>query len=273
MAVEPVEALQAESAAVRWLAIEKLRGVKDKSGQPETFSTLVSALADEHPFVRWQAGLALVSHTKGRQKLVEILQNASATSSPEASLMCSAAADALGISRSSVGSTPLIEALRTGDALLRQSAAEALANRKDPKAVPHLTRAMQDPDPWVRRAAAYALGHLNNQESVRMLIAGLRDQAVIVRRSAAYALGALRAEMAMPQLKISLTDKDPLTRRNAAWALGRIGLREAVPNLTQLLNDPVLDGTVATVASQAIEAITKPRWLQILLGIRGYFQH
>jgi HEAT repeat protein len=100
-----------------------------------------------------------------------------------------------------------------------------------------------------------------------VLAEGLKDKAVIVRRSAAYALGALRAEAARSALKVSLTDSDPQVRRAAAWALGRIGWQEATADLTRLLDDPALNGSVAAAASEAIAAISKPRWRQIVAGL------
>ncbi len=264
-------ALQAESAAERWQAIEKLNRSKSKLVDTDTLSELLKALADEHPFVRWQAGVVLAGLAEGSQKLSETLKHAP-TASFEVDATHIAAADALAHSESPTACSALIKALGSNNARLRQSAAEALAHQKNPDAIPHLVKVTKDADPWVRRAATYALGHLGNPETAQILISGLHDRSVIVRRSATYALGALRAEVAIPQLKVSLTDKDPLTRRNAAWALGRIGLEEAVPALKKLLDDPALDGTVAATAKQAIQAITKPRWLQILLGIFGRVQ-
>ncbi len=262
-------ALQAESAAVRWRAIERLNQTGHaKPTDPATLSLLANALADEHPFVRWQAGLTLVRSRSGWQKLIEVLKNNAAASTD---LMRSAALDALAIEKSPEINAALIEALRTGDTLLRQSAAEALARQGNLEAVPALMAALKDAEPWVRRAAAYALGHIGDQSAVGILVERLADKAVIVRRSAAYALGALRAVVAMPQLKISLTDQDPQVRRNAAWALGRIGQHEVVPELRGLLDDPALDGAVATTARQAIDVLTKPRWLQIIWGLRRRF--
>jgi HEAT repeat protein len=260
---------QAQSAAERWRAIEKLNSTRNKPVDAKTLSTLLGALADEHPFVRWQAGLVLAGKAEGSQKLVETLNSEPLS---ETNLAHIAAADALANSETTTAHSALINALGSNNVRLRQSAAEALAKQKNPDAVPHLIKATSDPDLWVRRAAAYALGHLGTPDTAHVLITCLRDQSLIVRRSAAYALGALRAEAAVPQLKTSLGDQDPLTRRNAAWALGRIGLQGAVPELTQLLDDPALDGTVAAAAQQAIRAITQPRWLQTLLGLFGRFQ-
>ncbi len=270
---ELAEALQAESAAVRWQAIEKLNKTTGlKSAGSTTLSILVKALADEHPFVRWQAGLALAGQKAGWQKLVEVLKSNSApTAAANTDIMRSAAIDALAAEKSPEINAILIKSLRSGDPLLRQSAAEGLARRGNLEAVPSLTTALYDADPWVRRAAAYALGHVGDQSTVGVLIGRLTDKAVIVRRSAVYALGALRAVVAVPKLKISLADQDPQVRRNAAWALGRIGQPEAVPELRPLLDDTALGGTVAATTRQAINAITKPRWLQAILDLRGRF--
>ncbi len=265
-------ALQSQSAADRWQAIEKLNNGKSKFVGADTISALLKALADEHPFVRWQAGLALAGRVDGSQKLVETLKNTSTATSSEISLMQVAAVDALAASESFTAHNVLIGVLRSNDACLRQSAAEALAKQKNSEAIPHLIKAIKDVDPWVRRAAAYALGHLGRKETAQILITCLQDEAVIVRRSAVYALGALRAEAAVSPLKICLADKDPLIRRNAAWALGRIGLREAIPELNKLLNDLALDGTIAATASQSIKTITRPQWLQKLWGISKRFR-
>jgi HEAT repeat protein len=268
MRTELAAALQAESAARRWQAIERLQTHAPKSSDETTLPVLVEALGDEHPFVRWQAGLALAGRRVGWQKLIDILRNKTATAGHEEKTirMRSAAVDALATSASPDIEAVLIEVLRTGDALMRQSAAEALARQGKSEAVPALSEALQDDNPWVRRAAAYALGHIGDQRAVGVLIDKLADETVIVRRSATYALGALRATAAIFRLKVSLTDQDPQVRRNAAWALGRIGRPEAIPDLTCLLDDTALDGTIAVTAQQAINTLNKPRWRQLLLG-------
>ncbi|MCB0163243.1 MAG: HEAT repeat domain-containing protein [Anaerolineae bacterium] len=266
---ELVAALQAKSAAIRWQAIEHLNRAEHLWLTDETLSLLINALADQHPFVRWQAGLALMRHTEGAQTLTDLLNNSSAKNSAQGKRGYSAAIDALGSSQQPNTYPSVLEMLGADDALLRQSAAEALAHLKTPAAVPALITALSDADPWVRRAAAYALGHIGDPQAIPALTTGLKDQHVIVRRSAAYALGALRAASALPQLKISLTDQDPVTRRNAVWAIGRLGLPETIPALTQLLNDPNTSQEIKATAGQAIETITKPHWLQVMLGIKN----
>lgn len=273
---ELAAALQAETAAERWRALVQFNYAASlKTTDPAILASLTQALADEHAFVRWQAGLALVEQAGGRQKLVELLRNYPAPSPESTSAaaelkterMCATAIDVLAEKKSAEAQAYLVKSLSSGDARLRQSAAEALSKQGLVEAVPQLIAALKDSDPWVRRAAAIGLGHLHDTRAATNLAACLKDKAVIVRRSAAYALGALRAEMSLPALKISLTDPDPQVRRNAAWALGRIGRSEVVAALTPLLDDNSLNGAVATAASEAIATLTQSRWQQWVVGL------
>ncbi len=257
-------ALQSHSAAVRWQALEKLN--KNKYQTVDT-GLLLKGLGDEHPFVRWQAGLALTKQSNGNKTLIDTLNGGN-----HSPIMEVAAVDALGQNPMLEAYAALVAALQNPNDLLRQSAVEALAKHKNPEAAPHLVNALKDPTPWVRRAAAYALGYLDTTESKQALIIALRDPSVLVRRSAAYALGVLRAEIALPQLKILLNDKDSLVQRNTAWALGRIGSPEAVPNLKALLNNLQLDKNMTITVNRAIQTITKPRWVQMLFKFTGRFQ-
>jgi HEAT repeat protein len=258
-------ALQENWPAARWQALAKFNQTGNgKSSDPNTLSALTQALADEHAFVRWQAGLALATQADGRRKLTELLQSYTspsfATESEQSKLarMCASAIDALAERKSTETKNYLLNSLVAPEPELRQSAAEALARQGDKAALPHLLAALKDDHLWVRRAAALGLGHLGDVSAAPALIACLRDEAVFVRRSAAYALGALRAEAAVAPLRISLTDRDPQVRRNAAWALGRMAHIEAVDDLNRLLADP--DDMVATSAQEAIAAISKPIW-------------
>lgn len=278
---ELAAALRAESAAERWQALAQFNNaVALKTADPATLTRLTQALADEHAFVRWQAGLALAGQVGGRQKLAELLKNYPAPlpeftpmgAELKTDRMCATAIDALAEKKSAEAKEYLTKSLASGDALLRQSAAEALSRQGQAEAVPQLIAALKDNNPWVRRAAAIGLGHLHDARAVAGLVDCLKDQALIVRRSAAYALGALRAEAALPALKISLTDPDPQVRRNAAWALGRIGRPEAAADLTRLLDDPGLNGAVAATANEAIAALAKPRWQQLVAGLGQRFQ-
>jgi HEAT repeat protein len=273
--IELAAALQSELAAMRWQALVRFNQDASKSADPATLSMLTGALADGHPFVRWQAGMALASEASGRQKLVELVKNYPALP-PEftpvraefkTDLMYAAAIDALVDQKSVEAQAYLAKPLAQGDPMVRQSAAEVLGRQGQTEAMPHLLAALKDSDPWVRRAAILGLGHLGDARAAGELIGCLKDRAVVVRRSASYVLGALRAAAALPALEISLTDADPQVRRNAAWALGRIGQAEAVAALTRLLDDPELEGEVAAAAKEAIAALSKPGWQKLVLGL------
>lgn len=273
--IELAAALQSELSAMRWQALFRFNQDASKAADPATLSLLTSALADGHPFVRWQAGMALASEVGGRQKLVELVKNYPAPP-PEFTLvsvefqtdmMCAAAIDALVDKKSAEAQAYLTKPLAQGSILLRQSAAEALGRQGQAEAMPHLLAALKDSDPWVRRAAVLGLGHLGAGSAAGELVGCLRDRAVIVRRSASYVLGALRAAAALPALKIALTDADPQVRRNAAWALGRIGRPEAVSALTPLLDDLELEGEVAAAAKEAIAVLNKPGWQRLVTGL------
>jgi hypothetical protein len=274
--IELAAALQSEQVAMRWQALVRFNRDTSKPVDPATLSMLTSALADGHPFVRWQAGIALASEASGCQKLVELVKNypepppefTPVRTEFKTDVMYAAAIDALvDKKRLAEAQAYLAKPLAQGDPLVRQSAAEALGRQGQAEVMPHLLAALKDSDPWVRRAAILGLGHLGDARAAGELIDCLRDRAVVVRRSATYVLGALRATVALPALKISLTDADPQVRRNAAWALGRLGQVEAVTALTGLLDDSELEGEVAAAAKEAITALSKPGWQKFVRGL------
>jgi len=256
-----IELLQMEQPAVRWQAAMQLRGAAQQQ-QSQSLSALTQALADDHPFVRWRAGLALAQ--ANQPAALAALRLALSTGSPEGQ---AAAADALG-GVHKVDPLPLLEALNSPHACVRQSAAEALAHQRSWHIGAGLVERLADESAWVRRAAATALGHIGDRQAVAPLIECLSDSSALVRRSAAYALGAMRARQAAPALSAALDDPDPAVRRNAAWALGRLAVRSALPGLESLLDDPALDGEVAEQAARAIRAIQRWGW-QWLLYVVG----
>lgn len=277
---ELAAALQSELAPMRWQALVRFNQETFQPGDPAILSVLAAALADSHPFVRWQAGAALASAAGGRQKLVEVVKSYPAPPSEftpieaefKTDRLCAAAIDALMNQKPAEAHTYLTKPLSEGDTLLRQSAAEALGKQGRAEALPHLLTALKDSEPWVRRAAILGLGHLGAVDAAGDVIGCLKDRAVIVRRSAAYVLGALRAAAALPALKISLTDADLQVQRNAAWALGRIGRPEAVSALTRLLEDSKLDEDVVAAAKEAMAVLNKPGWQKLVTGLGQRFQ-
>jgi len=253
MAEDVVRLLKAERAVTRWQAVAQL--MNGRRGDLARYaSCLADALQDEHPFVRWQVGMALAQCNRA-----ECLGALWATLEQGSPLGQASATDAMLYLRKP-DFKPLLKALTSPHALVRQSAAEVLARRRFRGVLPFLLERLSDESPWVRRAAVSALGYLRDRRAVEPLIERLADESVLVRRSAAYALGALRARQAGHALMAALLDPDAVVRRNASWALGRIAARAALPKLEMLLNDPALDGEVAEYAGQAISAIHKRSW-------------
>lgn len=252
MTEDLLQALSSKSPAARWRAVRRLRDAAH-SQQPEALAALADALEDEHPFVRWCAGLTLAQadRPQTRSVLLEALEKG--TPHKQA-----AAADALAYVRQ-VYAEPLLQALASEEVLVRQSAAEALGRLGYP-AVSQLISLLTDESPWVRRAAVRALGHAGDSRAVDPIARCLSDSSSWVRRSAAYALGAMRDQQAVSQLISILDDPDAQVRRNAAWALGRIGDPAALPNLRALQANTAFDREVAKEAGAAIDAIQRPTW-------------
>jgi HEAT repeat protein len=248
--------LRSDKAADRWQAAAHLIDAA-RAQHAVTLAALGKALDDDHPFVRWRAGLALAQ--AGRSQSMALLLDGL----KHGSARCRAAtADALSTTRQADVDL-LLNALASKEALVRQSAAEALGRLGHRRDAARFIMLLTDESPWVRRAAARILGHSGDSTAVPHLAKRLGDESPLVRRSAAYALGAMRARPAVSALMAALGDADAQVRRNAAWGLGRIGDRDALPKLRLLLSDTALDGDVASEAQAAIRAIERPKWQQL----------
>jgi HEAT repeat protein len=248
--------LRSDKAADRWQAAAHLIDAA-RSRHAVALAALGNALDDDHPFVRWRAGLALAQ--AGRTQAIALLLDGLKHGTPRRR---AAAADALATTRQ-VDVDPLLDALASKEALVRQSAAEALGRLGHRRDAARFVALLTDESPWVRRAAARTLGHIGDDTAIAHLSQRLSDESPLVRRSAAYALGAMRARLAVSALVAALSDPDAQVRRNAAWGLGRIGDRAALPKLRLVRNDTALDGDVANEAQAAIRAIERPKWQQL----------
>ncbi len=248
--------LRSDKAAERWQAAAHLIDAA-RSQHAVTLAALGNALDDDHPFVRWRAGLTLAQ--AGRSQTLALLLDELKHGSTRRR---AAAADALSATRQA-DVEPLLDALASKEALVRQSAAEALGHLGHRGDAARFVTLLTDESPWVRRAAARILGHIGDSTAITHLAKRLDDESPLVRRSAAYALGAMRARPAVSALVAALGDADAQVRRNAAWGLGRIGDRDALPKLRLLRSDTALDGDVAGEAQAAIRAIERPKWQQL----------
>jgi HEAT repeat protein len=107
--------------------------------------------------------------------------------------------------------------------IARRNAAWALGASKDSEAVPALVDALKDGDAGVREQVAWALGAIGDHRAVDGLVAALGDSVAGVRKQVAWALGAIGDRRAVQGLMRLLKDADAGVRKQAAWALGAIG--------------------------------------------------
>ena len=215
---DPVSILADPSPRRRW---ETAAALARSQVERDEIITLVGALADREPFVRWQAGRTLAS--LGSRSALEALMPALRT--PPLARQA-AAAEALGMLGDQQAVPALLEAARSHHVGLRVSAIEALGCIGADGAGPLLMEMLRDESAGVRRAAARALGQVRDGEAEDALLVRLGDsqEHVLVRRAAAWALGrSAPSGSAVPQLTESLDDPDPQVRWYAARALGLVG--------------------------------------------------
>jgi HEAT repeat protein len=264
-------ALQIGSPRERWEAAATLgRGPASAA----VAGALVEALSDDEPFVRAEAGNALVRF--GIEAAREPLQQALRSSQPS---RMAGAAETLGRLRDAESVGLLLDALAAEEPAVRTSVAEALGRIGSAEALPALLTALDDPVPAVRWAAAGALGHLGSAEasatlSARLVASVRRGEAArqgrrrrgdlavgepaMVRRRLAWALGRAGAgEEAVAALVAALDDADAEVRRLAAEALGALGDASASPALEAHLEDfgDGGGGPVAETARAALSAL------------------
>lgn len=267
---DPVSVLADPSPRRRWemaAALAKVPVARDE------LMTLVGALADKEPFVRWQAGRTLAS-LGSRAALESLLQ---ALRTPPVARQA-AAAEALGMLGDRRAVPALLEASRSRHVGVRVSAVEALGHIRAVDAVPLLLQMLRDEAAGVRRAAAWALGQLGDSSAVDALVVRLNDdqEHVLVRRSAAWALGRLASNsVTVAALTKALEDPDPQVRWYAAQGLGHSGdaaLNEKVEAaLSARLTDEeqALYGPVSEAARQALRRLRLRRWWRKLMPHRS----
>ena len=216
----------------------------------EAIAAMIEALADDEPFVRWQAAEALA-----RQDVTcvfHVLVDALIQGSP---LQRAVAAEALARIGGEAATNALCKQIDDPEPGVRLALARALGQIGDPTTAVELVPLLGDQEPDVRRAAARALGQIGSPGTAVPLAEALAqpDQPVLVRRALAAALARAAHPDAQPILWTALADSDPQVRAYAAQALGQIGNEAAYERLAALLSDrtPLLKGTVGGEAQAA----------------------
>lgn len=241
--------LSGDNALERWEAAEALgQHVRDARVR----EALVAVLDDPHPFVRWQAALALSKFQD--ESTFSLLQAAMASRNTRRR---SAAADVLGRLGDKRATSTLCKALSSRSIDVRRSAAEALTHLADPDALPELQKALRDEDPLVRRAVANALGMIGEAEAVPTLLVMLQDESPLVRASAVSALGRLDAPGSAEPVRQALQDTDLGVKLQAIRSLAKLGSAKDLAALEARSSDEtkVFGTTIAEATHIAIESI------------------
>ncbi|NIO39694.1 MAG: hypothetical protein GTO41_05570, partial [Burkholderiales bacterium] len=159
MTEDSLQLLKSQNPADRWKAATHLIDAA-RSQHTEVLVALADALKDDHPFVRWCAGQTLVR--AARPWTLAVLVDALEKGPPHRQ---AAAADAL-VHAPKAEAEPLLQALVSEEALVRQSAAEASGRLGLRPATGQLVTLLADDSPWVRRAATRALAHIGDVSAV-----------------------------------------------------------------------------------------------------------
>jgi HEAT repeat protein len=260
---------------------------------PQAISSLVEAAQNPNRQIHWHAATALACIGSGEAIgwLVKILTHPSIQ-------VQAAAAKALG-KGGLLAVSPLVDALKRGEDLVRIHAAHSLGQINSPLAVPALIQALSDRVRTVRFESAWALGQIRSPLAANGLAARLTDADISVQSQAAQALrgigspaipaltemlknpsshtrsvaartlGQMGIDEAIPLLvEVMRKDDFPFVRCEAATALGEIGSQAAVFHLSVMLKDS--DRSVRNSAARALRQTNTPKAMEIL---RGYSQN
>lgn len=130
----------------------------------------------------------------------------------------------------------LLEAARSGDALVRQTAILALGLACDASAVPFLVEALGARPEEERNGAAESLARLRGEGVDEAMAAAMGNAVPAVQRELARALALRGAKSAVPALLRAAGAADPGLRAEAGAALGRLGDPSLCPSLLTLLD-------------------------------------
>lgn len=207
-------ALGSADAAIRSIAATAL-GATAPGGDDDAVQALHSALHDGDGAVRLAAAKTLGTAVAQSGPLVDLLGD-------RYDYVRDGAADAL-VELGDPAVAPLVQALGSARASVRELAAVSLGRVGTVRAVRPLISLLSDTSPRIRTAAAEALGHIRSTVAVEPLIEAVQDSAPGVRVGAAAALGAIGDARAVAPLIRTLRDANVRVRTAAVAALGLLG--------------------------------------------------
>jgi HEAT repeat protein len=255
--------------SVRAQAVEAMQEAAPEEGLP----WIRSALADEHPAVRFAACLAAgaVHDLLARDGLTRCLDD------PDANVRVGAI-----FALHRLGDTHLTGQLPeylfdSSQPSVRRNAALVLGRLGEPGAVSLLARAMRDPDEGVQLQALESMALLGNREAQQQLTFYANSGTGYKEAFALNALSQTHARRFLDTYRYRLRHTDFLeTRLSAARGLGLLGTREGYPVAVEALNfnsprrdladDPAENQVrrIRQLAALALGAIGDPRALPAL---------
>ena len=258
---------------------------------PLAISPLIEATKNPDRQIHWQAASALswIGSTDAINALIKLLRYPSIQ-------VQAAVAKALG--RASLPAvSPLVEALKHNDDMVKVHAAHSLGQISSPLAVTTLIESLGHVSKSVRFEAAWALGQIKSPLSANSLANLLTESDISVqsqavqslknigvpaisavakmlktssshtRSVAARTLGQIGMEEVVPLLaKVLKEDEYAYVRSDAALALGEIGSHDAVFYLSQSLKDR--DRSVRSAVLRALAQVNLPEAQEILQSVK-----
>jgi HEAT repeat protein len=184
----------------------------------------------QKPFlpVHWHAASALgcIGTSEAISFLVKLLRH------PSEQVQASAAR---ALSRGNLPAvSPLVDALKNGNDLVKMHAAHSLGKINSPLAVPALIKALDHPVKAIRLEAAWALGQIRSPLAANALANRLTDADISVQSQAAQSLKSIGAPV-IPALVNMLNNEASNTRSVAVRTLGQMGIEEVIPVLVEVL--------------------------------------
>lgn len=190
---------------------------------PQSVPSLVKALEDKSPEIRWRSAYVLGRIGKDAAESVFPLSK---------------------------------RAREDAEMWVRLHSVYALHRIGDLGGVRALGDAATDKDFQIRKNAVLALGEIQGRKAVPDLLKAARDEQALIRRIAVCMLGLLEDPQAIPTLKDALQhDPDKNVRANAAWAMSLFKKKDVVPFLIEALSDSDPDPAVRREAFQSLHEI------------------
>ena len=234
-----------------------------KIGDPDLIETLIQAMANGDPVMRFRAGRALVRMgSPAVEELARLLQE-----HPNEDVRRSSA-EALVQIGDARAAPILIAALHDDNNLVRKAATEALGKLKDSRAVAPLCETLEADNWFVAGGAADALAQIGDEQAISPLLKALGDDRREVRRRATRALQSFGS--IEDTFIAGLKTGDDQTKISIAQALAELGEPEAIEALFQALSQD--DAAVRRYAARALVKLARrdvQQWLRRIVAERA----